>query len=218
MKESPPDDTLPFTSGVPQGSILGPILFIIYINDIPSHVKSSIYVFANDTKLMKAITVFNVSVILQSDLNSIHEWCVEWKLHLSIPKCHFLNFSLSQYQTETTYLMNNIEIETVDSHRDLSVFVSSNLSWSHHYSNICSNAYKTLHFICRNIGSSSGPFLKKCLYISLVQSKLSYCSQLRLLKDIKQLETVQHHVTKVTLSYLTLSYEGLTNLWFFPFM
>ena len=76
-------DHLPVLSGVPQGSILGPLLFILYINDMPSATtSSSIYIFADDTKLIKRTSVQADLSSLQTDLDNILKWCNKWCLSL----------------------------------------------------------------------------------------------------------------------------------------
>ena len=82
-----PSSELPVISGVPQGSILGPLLFLIYINDLPSCIQySTPYLFADDSKLIYAISKFNTNH-LQSDINSINQWCNTWKLVINPSKC-----------------------------------------------------------------------------------------------------------------------------------
>lgn len=189
---------LPVLSGVPQGSILGPLLFVVYVNDIPEKIIfSSIFMFADDTKLLKCISSFNDHMLLQEDLTSLETWCIEWHLKLNATKCVALEFSFAEHDP-TDYTLNGRIVSTKQSHRDLGILVCSNLSWSSHYTKMCSCAYSTLHMIRRNASSAPHP-VKKCLYLSLVRCHLSYCSQLwrpRLIKDIELLERVQRRASK----------------------
>ena len=73
------------TSGVPQGSVLGPLLFVIYINDMPSFVSSSLFTFADDTKLYRAISDHSDVQILQNDLDLLFQWSIDRLLHFSVP-------------------------------------------------------------------------------------------------------------------------------------
>ena len=87
---------LPVISGVPQGGVLGPLLFLIYINDLPSVVNhSSIYLFADDSKLLQSITSQESTSDLQSDIDAVITWCKKWKLSLNPHKCSHINFNLS---------------------------------------------------------------------------------------------------------------------------
>ena len=214
---------LPVQSGVPQGSILGPILFLIYINDLPNTIAhSSSYLFADDTKFIKSITRFNDSSLLQSDIDSLSAWCQKWNLSLNQDKCAVMRISLKPSDDPPSYSINNTNIKVNNSQRDLGILVSNNLSWNPHYSHICANAYRALNFIRRHIPISAPQDLKKQLYISLVRSKLTYCSQLwrpRHIKDIISIESVQRRSTRFIIPYSTLNYkERLTQLNLFPIM
>ena len=216
--------TLTVTSGVPQGSVLGPLLFIVYTNDLPIRLQSNVFSFADDTNLLQAITSFN-NPILQNDLDTVLHWCLEWKLRLNESKCKFLSFSLKSSAVHSQYSVNGLVIDEVDTHRDLSILVSSNLSWSPHISKVCSSAYQSLYFIRRNISSSkSPPNMLKSLYISLVRSRLLYCCQLwtpRCLNDIGRLETIQRQATRHILhhSFPNFDYkERLIHLHLLPLM
>ena len=87
--------TWPVTSGVPQGSILGPLLFLIYINDLPSCINySHCLLFADDAKIFQMVTSFHDQLLLQIDLHKIEQWCSTWNLQLNPSKCHVLKFML----------------------------------------------------------------------------------------------------------------------------
>ena len=173
--------------------------FLIYINDLPQSVPhSTVYLFADDTKLISVSATPEDDNLLQTDLNSLQSWCSKWKLKLNADKCVGIHFTHSLPSYLPSLTINNTQIEFVFSHRDLGVAVTNNLSWSIHYNHICSKAYAALNLIRRTITTSSIN-VKKQLYLSLVRSQLTYCSQLwrpRLLKDITQLERVQRRATK----------------------
>ena len=117
-------------SGVPQGSVLGPILFLIYVNDLPATVTNTkLLLFADDAKLYKSIANPTDVLLLQEDLNLLNSWSINNHLNFNVNKCIFLSFnakSLSNYHIGTKQLSQS------DSHRDLDVLQSSNLSWSQH--------------------------------------------------------------------------------------
>ena len=133
---------LPVLSGVPQGSVLGPLLFLIYINDLPHSVHhSTVYLFADDTKLTSVSATPEDANLLQTDMNSLQSWCSKWKLKLNADKCVGIYFTHSLSSCPPLLTINNTQIEFVSSHRDLGVTVTNNLSWSIHYNHICSKAY-----------------------------------------------------------------------------
>ena len=156
---------LPVLSGVPQGSVLGPLLFLIYVNDIPDSVPhSSAYLFADDTKVLKSIQSFNDSLDLQRDIDSLVEWCREWKLSLNEIKCAAVRYSLSsKCTTQPTYTIKNILIKSSTTHCDLGIMVDQNLSWDKHYNHISFKAYRSLHFIRRIISPTAPVSLKKTI-------------------------------------------------------
>ena len=173
---SPP---LPVLSGVPQGSVLGPLLFLVYINDIPTFIKfSSAFLFADDAKLLKSLKSDLDSALLQEDLDSIGKWSKDWKLMLNILKCIQLHFSLREGEHGVEYHTNGSDIKCCSSYRDLGILVTSSFSWSMHIEKICAKAYRMLYTIKRNIPPSSSTMLRKRMYLVLVRSHLCYASQL----------------------------------------
>ena len=160
--------SLPVISGVPQGSVLGPLLFFIYINDIPNSIHaSSIYHFADNTKLLKVLHNAADSLILQEDLSSIDLWGKEWLLSLNASKSAHLKFSLSHRTTRMCYKSEGLEIDKVTSYKDLGVLVQDDLSWSKQVASLCSKSYGALRVLRRVLPSSSNPGLKRRLYLTL---------------------------------------------------
>ena len=206
-----PSPLLPVLSGVPQGSVLGPLLFLIYINDIPDYIHAStVYHFADDTKLLKVMRTTSDSSELQADLDAVNLWGKEWLLTLNTRKSAHLTFSLSRKTNQSCYESEDLVIDGVTSYEDLGILVQEDLSWSKQIASLCSKAYGALHVLRRVLQPSSNPGLKKRLYLSLVRSYFSYCPQLwhpRLLRDIANLEKVQRRATKFILGDYTSDYK-----------
>ena len=85
--ENEKSGTVPVTSGVPQGSVLGPILFLIYMNDLPDKTRSNIWLFADDTAIYLAVSNLQDAQILQQDLDHLHEWELQWDMEFNPSKC-----------------------------------------------------------------------------------------------------------------------------------
>ena len=204
--------SLPVISGVPQGSILGPLLFLVYINDLPQQVlHSDILLFADDTKILKSISSVPDSSLLQQDLNNISNWCLKWKLSFNESKCLIISFhSKSPSHPTSAYSINGHTISTNFQHKDLGIVMCSDCSWSAHISSITSQAYKKLGLLRRFLCSSNSISTKKMLYLSLVRSQLMYCSQVwrpSKAKDIKIIEDVQRRATKFILNDYSSDYR-----------
>ena len=214
---------LPVTSGVPQGSILGPLLFLIYINDIPSllvTVKTLLY--ADDTKCIHTIATNEDPLLLQEDLNSLSTWSKS-NLSFNLQKTVLLQFSCSKSPVVHDYQLNETSINCRDHYKDLGVIFSHDLSWSKHISSIVAKAYKTLALIRRTFHhSTTSVSVRKTLYMSLIRSQLTYCSPVwrpHLIEDINILEKVQRRATKWILRDYSSDYKvRLTTLNMLPLM
>ena len=164
-------------SGVPQGSHLGPLLFLLFINDLPSHISfSSCLIFADDVKIYKVIKSLVDFSQLQSDLNNFYNWCILNDLSLYVEKCSILSFSRSFSTLIFNYELSDNELQRVYNHKDLGVIFDCKLEFKMHVDYIVSRGNSLLGFITRNSKDFKCPYTFKSLYVNFVRPVLEYCS------------------------------------------
>lgn len=168
-------EPVPVTSGVPQGSVLGPLLFLIFINDIGANVSSNLRLYADDCVLYRDINNPNDAAQLQLDLNSIVNWCNKWNMKLNVSKCHCMRFSRKRSNTITTYLLQTESIAFSDHVKYLGLTFSSNLTWSKHTETVTMKAGRVLNFIRRNFKNAPQD-VKETLYKTNVRPILEYAA------------------------------------------
>lgn len=164
----------PVTSGVPQGSVLGPLLFLIYINDLPTCVSSSISLFADDCVIYREVTNESDSLLLQNDLCAVSQWCELWQMSLNINKCKSMRVS-RRHTVLPPLSICNTQLQSVTCYKYLGVHITYNMSWKTHIDHIIANANSMLGFLKRNF-TLAPVSLKLLLYNSLVRSKLEYAA------------------------------------------
>jgi hypothetical protein len=125
-------------SGVPQGSVLGPVLFLIFINDIDSVCCGNTVsqLFADDLKLYSSVTVTNSSLSLQQSIDKLVEWSVKWQLAINIGKCAVLTVGSRHGRIASNYFINNVKLLNADSVVDLGILTDNVLSYHAHIHNI----------------------------------------------------------------------------------
>ena len=163
------------TSGVPQGSILGPLLFIIFINCIGNCFRNSKFLlYADDLKVYRPIRNLQDCYLLQEDLDRLTEYCYSSKLHLSIPKCNYINFTKNKNIIRFAYSLCNIPLNNVNTVRDLGILLDSKLCLDLHIEQIVNKAYKMYGFIMRSTHDFKRTSSYLCLYKTFVRSQLEY--------------------------------------------
>ena len=199
-------------SGVPQGSVLGPVLFICYINDMPDTVSSFIYMYADDTKISRQVAKAEDSKKLQDDLNRIQQWSDKWQLRFNSTKCKVIH--LGHDNSKVTYTMTNDSVEVPLEHsieeKDLGVWTDNKLKFSGHVSHIVAKGSQLLGLIKRSFVHRDVNVIKT-LYTALVRPHLEYANVVwhpRYKKDIEQLERVQRRATKLVCSLRHVPYES----------
>ena len=142
-------------SGVPQGTVLGPLLFLLYINDITDNIQSNIRFFADDCIVYRTIRSQDDSCKLQNDISSLLRWAETWQMRFNSEKCHISSISRQRNKSSPVYYLGTDMLSNVSSHTYLGITVSSDLKWHEHISNICLKATRTLNFVRRSTFSGS---------------------------------------------------------------
>ena len=201
--------TMNVTSGIPQGSILGPILFLIFINDLPDCVESTCHIFADDTKVYNT---GNNTNSLQKDLKALQEWSNKWQLHFNCSKCKCLHFGMSNTYRDYYFKNENGNkqyIPTCTEEKDLGVIFDDSLKFDLHINCVVKKANSLLGLIRRNFQFIDKGIFNK-LYKALVRPHLEYGQIIwspHLIRQSKLIENVQRRATKMVESITNLSYE-----------
>ena len=202
----------PMTSGVPQGSVLGPVLFTLYINDIPDRVQSLIRLFADDTKVCRDILAATDTATLQADLDALGNWSEDWLLPFNVDKCKLMHLGKLNPKTQYTMSQKGVRctMAEVKEEKDLGVLVDDELTFSKHIETKVSKANQVLGIIRRTF-----QFLDKeafmTLYKSMVRPNLEYASPVwapALVKHKRAIEQVQRRATKQVPSLKDKSYRA----------
>lgn len=165
------------TSGVPQGSHIGPILFLMFINDICNYIRHSNYsLFADDLKLYKVVKNSDDVLHLQKDLDAVQLWCTHNNMSLNVTKCQHIKFTRKINPLPSAYNLQGTNLQVVNVIRDLGILIDSKLTFNNHIDHIVKNSMKMLGFIKRNCKDFKGTGASITLYNTLVRSQLEYAA------------------------------------------
>lgn len=201
----------PVISGVPQGSILGPVLFTIYVNDIPSEIESLISMYADDTKIYTAIISESSITSLKSDLRRLEAWAKRMQMKFHPAKCKVMH--LGKTNPKATYDMETADgkrhnLEETEVEKDLGVEVDNQLKFSKHIQSKVNKANKVLGCL-RHTFKFMNKEIFTMLYKSLVRPHLEYASCIwspHLKRDQDAIERVQRRATKLVPELKDLPY------------
>ena len=160
-------------SGVPQGTVLGPLCFLLYVNDIGNDISSNLKLFADDTLLYGLIHNDQDAIELQRDLDKLTKWAQIWQMGFNPSKCYVLRIHRSKHPIIYDYRLSGHTLEAVDHQTYLGITITETLSWKTHILNVKNKANKTLGFIKRNLHICPEK-VKKQAYTTLVRPTLEY--------------------------------------------
>lgn len=194
-------------SGVPQGSVLGPTLFLVYVNDLLDDIRSNGKLFADDAKIFRRVKNSDDTKCLQDDLCKLDEWSRKWSLKFNKDKCKVMHFGTKNQGHN--YTMGGTTLSTTSSEKDLGIIITSNMKLSTQVAKAASTANSMLGRIKRTFTCLDEETLP-ALYKALVRPRMEYAIQTwspYLKKDIKMLEKVQRRATKLVRSISHLTYQ-----------
>lgn len=200
------------TSGIPQGSVLGPILFVLYINDLPDNISkgSFIYLFADDTKVFREIKSERDIEILNHDVNELVKWSNIWLLRFHPDKCVFMNIGKPILLPERTYNMEGQPLNNSPCEKDLGVHIDDKLYFEKHIDTAVNKANKIVAIIRKTFDHMDADIFKM-LFKSLVRPHLEYGAPVwspHLDKHKARLEKVQERATKIIPGFAKLDYPA----------
>ena len=175
--------------------MLRPLLFLIYINDLPSGLVSMVKLFADDCILYRPVAHTCDCQVLQDDLSLLTRWEKLWQMKFNVRKCYALSISHKKVQLTFSYSMNGCVLERVKNYPYLGVTISDNLSWSGHIHRVTCKANRTMGLLRRNLWNCKSE-VKETAYKCLVRPQLEYACAVwdpHLKNDIYILEMVQRH-------------------------
>lgn len=196
------------TSGVPQGSVLGPVLFTIFINDLDDGILGRMIKFADDAKLAQAVHNLEGRDKLRMDLLNLFEWSEKWQMKFNLDKCKIMHI-WNKKNLFDKYSLGGQILQEVDEENDLGVIFNNKFKVDKQCAKVAKKANQILGLIYRTFECKNKMIVKQ-LYKSLVRPHLDYCSSVwrpHLRKDINLLERVQKRATRMVEGYKGLEYQ-----------
>lgn len=202
-------------SGVPQGSVLAPIMFAIYVNDMDEGVTSYMSFFADDAKLLRRLESKRDCEQLQDDLEKIWKWGQKWEMEFNVKKCSVMEFGKSKNRISGIYNLGDKEVKKVEFEKDLGVVITNDMTPDKQINKIIGETYNLLRSIKVAFAYMDEEMVKKIL-ITMIRPRLEYAAILwspSTKKNIRKLERIQRATTKLApeLSELTCE-ERLSKL------
>ncbi|CAH1266560.1 Hypp3419 [Branchiostoma lanceolatum] len=192
--------------GVPQGTVLGPLLFLVYINDLPSCLTpgTTARLFADDCLVYREIRGQEDQVILQRDLVALQDWATTWGMKFNPKKCNTMSITRNKNPLTRMYEMCGELLQQTREAKYLGVTLSQDLKWSAHVNTTVKRANHTLNFLSRNLRFCPRQ-VRETAYFSLVRSSMEYAAVVWdpfRQKDIDALEMVNRRAARfVTSNY-----------------
>ena len=197
----------------PQGTVLGPLLFLCHINDLPERVTSQVRLFADDCLLYKPIRNDQDRLELQQDLLALEQWATKWGMRFNAKKCYIMHISPKSRKRTHMYSLCGQILETVSDNPYLGLQISDDLKWQKHIANTTNKASIALGILRRNLKFLPKQY-KSTAYQSLVRSILEYGCIIwdpYIQHDINSLERVQRRAARFIISdYRTKSQGFMT--------
>ena len=162
-------------SGVPQGTVLGPLMFILYINDIANNTGSSIRLFADDCVLYRVIRGAADAAQLQDDLSRLCGWAKDWQMLFNADKCSHLTVTRKEAPLKFSYSIHGKDLKSVAHHPYLGLELDKELDWNTHVDNTVKKAQGSLNLLRRNISRCSTD-TKNLAYKAIVRPVLEYAA------------------------------------------
>lgn len=185
-------------SGVPQGSVLGPLLFLVFINDIACNIPIKVKLFADDCVLYHEIESANDEVTLNTALNKIQEWCLKWQMTINLRKTVAMTITRKKNPLSFRYHVDNCSLDVVTSYKYLGLVFTSDLRWNEHTTNISNKAMRKLGYLRRTLGNTTKE-VKLLAYKTYIRPLLEYVAPVwdpYMQTNIHKLERVQRKAVR----------------------
>lgn len=160
-------------SGVPQGTVLAPILFLLFINDIAKNIEATVRMFADDCIIYKEIHTVNDQLVLNNALKKIDKWCQDWQMTINVEKTVCMTVTRKKNPLSFPYQIHQSVLQRVNEHKHLGIILSSDLKWNKHVSYISTKSLSALLSLKRSLRYASAK-TKLLAYTSLVRSIIEY--------------------------------------------
>lgn len=167
-------------SGVPQGSILGPLLFVLFINDLPEQISNNtnLALYADDTKIWRQINSPDDHLILQKDIDVLNDWAITNKMNFNILKCKVLTVTHRAIINPFQYSLGDKILKYTTCEKDLGVDMTPSLNWTSQCNRLYTKACQKIGLLKRNCHIVNDTIRRRVLYLTLVRSLFQHCSEI----------------------------------------